>query len=104
MTTFVCKRCNGKQYSAAETDEPCIYCGKGPVEAEDPEMITLQLDKQIATEILKKLEVIADSAEESYCYARNRNSDALDQYRDYLLKTRRQYTLFRRSYLDAQGR
>jgi ribosomal protein L37E len=32
MNTYICKSCGKKQYSAAKTDEPCIYCGKGPVE------------------------------------------------------------------------
>lgn len=31
MIAFICKACGGKQYSAARTNEPCIYCGKGPV-------------------------------------------------------------------------
>lgn len=47
MIAFICKSCGGKQYSAAQTDAPCIYCGKGPVEVEGPAGVETQADRKI---------------------------------------------------------
>ena len=66
--------------------------------------IALTMDKQIAIAILKKLEALADDAEDSFFLAKQRKCANVAQYDAYMTENREQYAAFRKAFQESQWR
>lgn len=89
MDTCIRKSCGADQSNAV------------PVRRQD--QVTLTLDKQIARAILRKLQDIAEDAEESLQIAKKFNNAHVAEYEAYMSKARKQYTSFYRALQEAQS-
>lgn len=66
--------------------------------------VQLELDKQITISILKKLEALADDAEDSYYLAKERKCANVAEYEAYMTENRKQYSALRKAFQNALGR
>lgn len=66
--------------------------------------VQLELDKQIALSILRKLEALADDAEDSYFLAKQRKCANIAEYEASMTENRKQYSALRKAFQNALGR
>lgn len=108
MTLYICKACKGRQYSAAtdKAGEPCIHCGKGPLEIFGPESeparITITMDKQAAAKLLIKLKRLAEDSENDYQHALEHNNVYLRQYELAMSENKYLYTSYQEALQAAE--
>jgi len=106
MTLYICNAGNGREYSAAtdKAGEPCIHCGKGPLEivGPEPEIVTITMDKQAAASLLLKLKRLADDAEDDYRHAQKVGNIYLGQYELAMRENKYLYTAFQAALHDAE--
>jgi len=89
MDTCIRKSCGENQSNAV------------PVRRQD--QVTLTLDKQIARAILRKLQDIAEDAEEGFQIAKKYNNAYMAQHEAYMTDVRNLYYAFQRAYKEAQS-